>query len=202
MAKGSGSTRGGTADNGGDYKGTIKNIETLKNIKSAKLYNDMKDAISRYHSVLGVRQREVKLADLGSDVYGVHVTANGQSDAVYLNKKYFKNATEQSVAASHAANYKSGWSTVTNKPVMHTITHELAHATWNNYLKGANQKAAGKEIRALYKVWKDDKSKKGYGRYAHSNVNEFWSETVTKAIHGTSDKYTNAVKDIAKKYKL
>lgn len=204
MAKGSGSTRGkaGTADNGGDYKGTIKNVETLKNIKNAKLYNDMKEAISRYHSALGVRQREVKLADLGGNVYGVHVTADGNSEAVYLNKKYFKNATSQAVAATHAANYKTGWSTQTNKPVMHTITHELAHATWNNALTGANQKAAGKEITALYRQWKDDKNKKGYGKYARTNVNEFWSETVTKAIHGTSDKYTKAVKDIAKKYKL
>lgn len=35
-----------------------------------------------------------------------------------------------------------------------------------------------------------------------TNVSEFWAETVTKAIHGKSDKYTTAVKNIAKKYKL
>lgn len=49
---------------------------------------------------------------------------------------------------------------------------------------------------------KKDKTKKGYGRYSMTNVNEFWAETVTKAVHGRSDKYTTAVKRIARKYKL
>ena len=49
---------------------------------------------------------------------------------------------------------------------------------------------------------KKDKTKKGYGRYSMTNVNEFWAETVTKAVHRRSDKYTTAVKRIARKYKL
>ena len=40
------------------------------------------------------------------------------------------------------------------------------------------------------------------GKYAETNVSEFWAETVTKAIHGKSDKYTKKVKEICKKYKL
>lgn len=44
--------------------------------------------------------------------------------------------------------------------------------------------------------------KSGYGKYAETNVSEFWAETVTKAIHGKSDKYTKKVKEICKKYKL
>lgn len=83
-----------------------------------------------------------------------------------------------------------------------TVTHELGHATWNTSLSGANHKAAGKEIRSLYKTWMKDKKKTGYGKYATTNVDEFWAETVTKAVHGKSDKYTTKVKEICKKYKL
>ena len=46
------------------------------------------------------------------------------------------------------------------------------------------------------------KKKSGYGKYAETNVSEFWAETVTKAVHGKSDKYTKKVKEICKKYKL
>ena len=69
-------------------------------------------------------------------------------------------------------------------------------------LEPEKQKAAGKEINKLYTQWRKDKKKSGYGKYAATNVSEFWAETVTKAIHGKSDKYTAAVKNIAKKYKL
>lgn len=201
MGRQSAGVRAGTNDGGGSFNGKITGIESLKNMKDAAAYSETKSAISRYHAVMGVRQREVKLADLGGAAYGVHVTAGGKSQAVYLDKGHF-NMKAKDIASSHAKNYKSGWSTQTNKPVAHTVTHELAHATWNAHLSGANQIAAGKEIKALYKQWRGDKSKKGYGQYAKTNVNEFWAETVTKAVHGTSDKYTRAVKTIAKKYKL
>ena len=39
-------------------------------------------------------------------------------------------------------------------------------------------------------------------KYAKTNVNEFWAEVCTKAVHGKADKYTKAAKDIIKKYKL
>ena len=55
---------------------------------------------------------------------------------------------------------------------------------------------------SLFKSWKKDNKKSGYGKYAETNVSEFWAETVTKAIHGKSDKYTKKVKEICKKYKL
>ena len=194
--------RGGLQPGDSTYKGAIKNVESLIKIKDPQVYKAVGEAISRYHAVLGVRQRNVKLADLGSGTLGVHVTTGtGKSEAVYLNKKHF-NQKKTKIIASHKKGYDSGWSTRTNKPIAHTVTHELAHATWNNHLSGANQKAAGKEIEKLYKTWKGDKKKKGYGEYAKTNVNEFWAETVTKAIHGKSDKCTKAVKSIAKKYKL
>ena len=60
----------------------------------------------------------------------------------------------------------------------------------------------GKEVKKLFNSWKKDNKKSGYGKYAETNVSEFWAETVTKAIHGKSDKYTKKVKEICKKYKL
>lgn len=191
----------GTKDGGGDYKGKITNVGPLVEMTDPQMYKATKQAISRYHAVLGVRQREVKLADFPG-AYGVHVTSgDGKSKAVYLNRSHFNQGAKR-VASDHAANYTSGWSTHTNKPIAHTVTHELAHATWNEHLSGTNQRAAGKEIRTLYHSWMNDKKKSGYGKYARTNVSEFWAETVTKAVHGKSDKYTRRVKAICKKYNL
>ena len=199
MGRNSGSNRG-TKDGGGDYKGKITNVGSLVEMKDPAMYKATKQAISRYHAVMGVRQREVKLADFPG-AYGVHVTSGGKSEAVYLNRSHF-NKGAKAVGKEHASNYTSGWSTHTNKPVAHTVTHELAHATWNNHLSGANHQAAGKEINTLYRKWMRDKKKTGYGKYARTNVNEFWAEVVTKAVHGKGDKYTTKAKAIAKKYKL
>lgn len=201
MAKTAGGVRAGTNDGSGQYKGKISNVGPLIEMKDPAMYKATKQAISRYHAVMGVRQRNVKLADLGGSAYGVHVTRGGKSEAVYLDRKHFDTGAKN-VSREHAKNYKSGWSTSTNKPVAHTVTHELAHATWNAHMTGPNQRAAGKEIDKLYKKWSNDKRKKGYGKYAKTNVSEFWAETVTKAVHGKSDQYTRAVKDIAKRYKL
>ena len=196
-----GGANGGMGRGDSNSKGSITGVESLKNIQDKKLYNEMKSAISRYHSALGIPQKEVKLANL-EGAYGVHVTENGKSKGVYLDKATFKKGTVQSVSAQKQKDYASGWSTKTNKPVAHTLTHELAHATWNSHLSSPNAKAAGKEIKSLYKKWSGDKKKTGYGKYAKTNVNEFWAETITKGIHGKSDKYTKAAKSIVKKFKL
>lgn len=201
MGRNSSGTRGGLQPGDATYKGSVGKPEPLVNMKDPALYKATKEAISRYHSVLGVRQKNVKLAELSAGTYGVHVTANGKSEGVYLNKKHFMQ-TKKAVEASHKRGYASEWSTKTNKAVAHTVTHELAHATWNANMTGANQKAAGKEVNKLFKSWKKDNKKSGYGKYAETNVSEFWAETVTKAIHGKSDKYTKKVKEICKKYKL
>lgn len=186
----------------GNYQGSISGVESLKNIKDRGLYNATKQAISRYYKEMGLEQKKVKLADLPSGVGGVHVTAGGQSEGVYLSKSVFKNGTTKSVSEWASKAYDKRFLTKTNKPVAHILTHELAHSTWNEHMTGAKQKAAGKEIRKIYKAWKSDKGKRGYGAYAKANVSEFWSETVTKGIHGKADKYTKALKGIAKKYKL
>lgn len=196
-----GGSRGGLQPGDGTYKGKISKVESLIHIKDPQVYKAVGQAISRYHAVLGVRQRNVKLAELSANTYGVHVTAGGKSDAIYLNKKHF-NQSKNKIAADHKKGYDSGWSTRTNKPIAHTVTHELAHATWNAHLTGAKHQAAGKEVNKLYKTWLKDKKKTGYGQYAKTNVSEFWAETVTKAVHGKADKYTRAVKKICKKYDL
>lgn len=198
-----GRSGGGAGPGKGDfnYKGKISNIESLKNIQDRQLYNEMKSAISRFHAALGIQEKNIKLADLNG-AYGVHVTAAGKSEAIYLNKSYYKTGTKKSITEQKQKDYASGWATKTNKAVAHTITHELAHATWNTALTGTNQRAAGVQIQKLYKSWSRDRKKSGYGKYSKSNVNEFWAETVTKGIHGKSDKYTKAAFSIARKYKL
>ena len=193
--------RGGLQPGDATYKGSIKNVEDLIKIKDPAVYKSVGEAISRYHAVLGVRQRKVKLADLGAGTLGVHVTDGGVSEGVYLNKKAF-NQKKSKIVSDTKKGYDSGWHTHTNKPIAHTVTHELAHATWNNHLTGANHKAAAKEISALHDQWRRDKKKKGYGTYSKTNINEFWAETITKAVHGQADKYTKKAKAICKKYKL
>lgn len=205
MGKSSGSERKGGFSGGDDAVGrsvSIKNVRGLATIKDGAVYKEMKEGISRYHSVMGVRQKNVKIADLPERYNGVHQTLNGESEGVYLNSKVFDNLTKSGIRERVQKAYDSGWSTRTNKPIQHTITHELAHATWNSHLKSPNARAARADISKLQKEWFKDRSKKGYGEYATTNINEFWAEVSAKAVHGTPDKYTRAAKAIVKKYKL
>jgi cell wall-associated NlpC family hydrolase len=183
-----------------DYE--IKNVRDLATMKDNAVYREMKRGISRYHAVMGVRQRNVKLAELPSDVRGAHASKDGKSLSVYLNSKLYDSYSKSALEKQVRKSYDSGWSARTNKPIQHTITHELAHATWNSKMRTANAKAAGKEISALGRQWLNDKRKKGYGKYGESSVDEFWAEVIAKAVHGNADKYTRRAKAIAKKYKL
>lgn len=208
MAKASGGTRpkrdGGLKPNDGNFKGKVGRPQSLKTIKNKAVYDAVMDSVSRYHSVLGVRQKKVKLADLPDGYGGVHVTRDGQSEGVYLNRSIFQpaEATTQSVAAWAKAGYDSGHLTKTNRPVGGIVLHELAHATWNEHLQGKNYQEAGKEIKRIFKAWKQDKGKENYGRYAATNVSEFWAEASAKAVSGFRDKYTDSVKYIIRKYGL
>ena len=208
MAKASGTTRnkrdGGLKPNDGNYKGKVGKPQSLKTIKNKAVYDAVMDAISRYHSVLGVRQKNVKLADLEEGVGGVHVTRGGESEGVYLNKSIFQpaEATTQSVASWAKAGYDSGHLTKTNRPVAHIVLHEISHATWNEHLQGKKYQEAGKEIKQIFKAWKQDKGKEFYGRYASTNVSEWWAETSSRAVSGYRDKYTDSVKNIIRKYGL
>lgn len=207
MAKESGNTRtknGGFKEGDSNFNGKITGVQSLKAIKNKKIYSEVGGAIGRFHSVLGVRQREIKLANLPITTLGVHVTENGQSAGIFLNRKVFnsKDSTTQSIVNIVKGGYESGFTTKTNKPIAHVVTHELAHATWNEHLTTEKAKQASGEIYGLFKQFKKDKSKKDYGRYAHSDVGEFFAEVCTKAVHGNSDKYTTRIKQIIKKYNL
>ena len=65
MGRNSGSgSRGGLQPGDGNYKGKVIEVESLIKMKDPQVYKETMQAISRYHAVLGVRQREVKLAEL------------------------------------------------------------------------------------------------------------------------------------------
>ena len=201
MGRNSSGVRGGLQPGDSNFHGKISGVEPLANMKDLQMYKETKAAISRFHSVLGVREKNIKLATLSVGTLGVQVSSGGKSEAIYLNKSHF-NSGKKAVLAATKKGYESGWHTRTNKLLAHTVTHELAHATWNSSLSGANHRAAGKEIAKMYQSWKKDKKKSGYGEYSKTNVDEFWAEVSTKAVHGKSDKYTKRVKTIVKKYKL
>lgn len=204
MGKNSAGVRGGLQPGDFDYKGKVPSkTYALASIKEPDVYREVKSAVSRYEAVLGVRQRSVRLADLPQGYLGVHMTKvdTGTSSRILLNRKHF-NQKRGDIEATTRKGYESGWSTKTNKPIAHTVTHELAHATWNTHLKSPNARAAAPRIQRVYKQWQKDKKSRRYGKYAHTNINEFFAETVTKGIHGKSDKYTNALISIIKNYKL
>lgn len=205
MGKSSGSDRkssgGGIKNDGaGNYKGEIKNVESLKNIKDRELQREIQQGISKYESRLGIGTTNIMLADL-SGAYGVHVTVNGKSDGIYLDKRTFKKGNVDKITAIKKAAYRTKFLTKTNKPVQHTIVHELGHATWNSNFRSENAIKASRSIREMYAKFSKEKPK-GYGKYAYSNVNEFWAEVTTRAVLGSSDKYTRFVKSTIKKYKL
>lgn len=183
----------------------VSKSRSIDTIKDRSVVRELFRGISRFESVMGIRERSVRIANLdGMNALGVTWInrADGKSTGILLNERFFdrkKNVIEADVKKNH---YDSGFKNRTNAPVQHTITHELAHATWNASMQSTKAKAAGKEITELYRTWRKDKKKKGYGKYGETNVSEFWSEAVTKAIHGTADKYTRKVKAIAKKYQL
>lgn len=213
MSKGNGSTRTGYNTAGGlssDFGVSIGGDEIvpgteepLKNIEKNETYRAIKSAISRYHAILGVRTTNVKLAELKQGIMGVQYDNNdGTPAGVYLSKSYFKEATKKQLHDDMKRQYLNGWQTSTNKPVAHVVTHELAHATWSTQNPSQNCIDATQEIRALHKEWKRDRRKVGYGKYSQTNINEFFAEVCTKAVHGRKDKYTEGVKHIIKKYEL
>lgn len=151
---------------------------------------------------MGVRERSIRIAELSPLQLGVtYVGAEGKSTGILLNSKFF-DRKRKSIEKDVLHGYETGFKNRTNRPLQHTITHELAHATWNASMSSTKARAAGKEITALYKKWLKDDKKKGYGKYGRSNVSEFFAEGVTKAIHGNADKYTRSLKKIVGKYQL
>ena len=187
---------------------TKKQVQTMQKtavstggMKHRDMEKQINRAISRYEAVMGVRERTIKLADIPG-AYGVtFIGANG-SQGIYLSRKHFDQSKKKFEADYKKANYESGFKNVTNRAAQHTVTHELAHATWTSSYTSTKHRAAGKEIQKLYHSWAKDKKKKGYGTYGKTNVDEFWAEVITKGIHGRSEKKTKKAIGIARKYKL
>lgn len=215
MAKTSGRNvkkTGGFAPRDWNYKGGIENIRGLVTIKHNDVYREIKRGISRFQSTFGVQERSVKLADLESYVNGVQMTyaGSGENAGIYLNAKVFDLTKTQIASRTRNAykydkDYGMSWSTKTNAPVQHTVTHELAHATWNSYHKKASAVAAGNEIKKVYSAWLKNvtyRRRHNWGKYSSTNVNEFFAEAVTKHIHGADDSYTNKIVKIVKRFKL
>lgn len=179
----------------------LASSSSINSLKHRDMEKQITRAISRYETVMGVRERNVRLANLPG-AYGVtYINENG-SQGIYLNKSLFDVSKKAFEREYKRNNYDSGFKNITNRAAQHTVTHELAHATWTSSYKSVKAKAAGKEINTLFKEWKGDNKKKGYGTYGKRNVDEFWAEVITKGIHGNSDKYTKKAISIARKYKL
>lgn len=179
----------------------ISSSLSIGDMKNRDMQKQLYRAISRYEKVMGVRERNVRLANIDG-AYGVSYISTNGSQGVYLNKKFFDRKKKVVEADYKRIEYKTGGKNVTNRASQHTMTHELAHATWTSAYSSPNHQAAGKEINSLYNQFKKDRKKKEYGSYGRSNVDEFWAEVVTKGIHGKSDKYTKKAISIARKYKL
>lgn len=182
------------------------NATSIKDMQNRDMQKEIQQAISRFHAVMGVRERVIMLAPMDGAYGATYVGADG-SHGIYLNSKYFdvpKKEFEQRYAGDNYAR-RHGFKNTTRKPAQHTVTHELAHATWTSNYTSAKHKAAGKEIKSLYNEFMNDKSssrKKNYGAYGTTNADEFWAEIITKAVHGDNDRYTRRALRIAKKYQL
>lgn len=196
-----GVTTNGKVISAGAMVKIIDKSESLDVLPDREVVKQLRRGISRYEKVMGLRERSIRVADLDG-AYGLTWINSDGSQGILLDKKAFSGKRKDVEARYKKQNYETGFKNVTNRAIQHTITHELAHATWTSSYKGANQVAAGKEIRYLYKQWSADTKKTGYGSYGKSNVDEFWAEVVTKGIHGKSDKYTRKAIKIAKRFKL
>jgi len=198
-------TRGGGSGNAKIVITAIENSRSIDSIKDRSVVKELARGISRFESVLGIREREIRIADLsGMNALGVTWVSrkDGKSAGILLNEKFFDRKKKDIIADVKKDHYDSGFKNRTNAPLQHTITHELAHATWNAGMTTNAAKGAKREIKALYQSWLKDGRKKGYGTYGTKNVSEFYSEAITKAIHGTSDKYTKKLIKITRKYGL
>lgn len=224
MAKGSGGTRGSSPFSTRN-KGTVIAVNTngtristnamatykgkatsLGDMEHRDMQKEIQQAISRYEAVMGVRERNIKLAPI-SGAYGVTYIGSDGSHGILLNKKLFDVSKAEFAKEYSKSNYarRGGFKNTTRKPAQHTVTHELAHATWTSNYTSDKALAAGKEIKSLYKDFVKDKSStrmKNYGSYGKRDVDEFWAEVITKGIHGDNDRYTRKALSIAKRYKL
>jgi hypothetical protein len=200
MAKTRGGTRnpgvsGGTEGKDTNYRGKISKIGGISDITDDRSRLAVQRAVSQYQAQYGLPTREVKTAILDAGVYGI-----GGKDRVVLNRQFYNDSAK--LIALKKKGYASGWSVKTTSPLKHTVIHELAHASWQSERAGANPKlSAG--VRALYKRYQADvrAGRNPIGKYASSNIDEFWAEGITQATIGTKQSYYSVrLKKLLKKY--
>ena len=157
----------GGGANAGIVAKAVKNSRSISTIADRSVAKELQQGISRFHAVLGVRERSVRIADLsGMNALGVtYLAGDGKSTGILLNEKFFDRKRKKIITDVRKNHYDSGFKNRTNAPLQHTITHELAHATWNASMTKANARGAKKEVTELYHRWLKDKKKKGYGSY-------------------------------------
>lgn len=143
----------------------LNTATTTGGMKHRDMEKQINRAISRYEKVMGVRERSVKLADI-SGAYGVTYIGPNGSKGIYLSRSIFDTSKRKFEAAYKKSNYDNGFKNITNRAAQHTVTHELAHATWTSSYQSAKHKAAGKEITSLYKSWSKDRKKKAMAHTA------------------------------------
>lgn len=73
-----------------NYKGKITGLRDLVTVKDKAVYKELKEGISRYHTMLGVRQKDVRVGTMENGVLGVHATIGGKSGQIILNSKYYR----------------------------------------------------------------------------------------------------------------
>lgn len=114
-------------------------------MKNRDMEKQINRAISRYEKVMGVRERHVRLADIDG-AYGVtYIGANG-SQGIYLSRRHFDTSKRKFEAAYKKSNYDNGFKNVTNRAAQHTVTHELAHATWTSSYSSASTRRLEKKF--------------------------------------------------------
>lgn len=177
------------------------NADFLRHIPDKKLRKSLVEALETYDALYGVEITKIMLSDnLGKTPAVTNAYPDGRQETD-LNRTLFSMRFEKYVR-KQISDYNDNYAAKTRKPEAHIITHEMAHATWADYLSGEKHKKASNEIRSLYTKFRHDKRIKGYGEIAYLNPNEFWAETLTKSMYGNQDYYTRRVKEIIHKYKL
>lgn len=202
MAKTSGTTRtrnpgvkGGTEGKDTNYKGKVKDLGGIADISDRRSRLAVQRAVSQYANLYGLPTREVKTAILSGDVYGI-----GGRDRVVLNRQFYNNSAR--LIKYKRDGYASGWSFKTTSPLKHTVIHELAHASWQSGRVGAN-KSLTAGVTALYRRYQADvrRGKNPIGKYAASNIDEFWAEGITQATIGSKQSYySTRLKKLLKRY--
>lgn len=201
MAKTSGSTRkpppGGIEgkDNPTNYKGKITQVAGIRDIKDERARLQVQRAVSEFEKQYGLPTQNVKIATLDGGVVGL-----GGQDTVILNRQFYDNS-DKLIKAKRAA-YESKWSVPTTSPLRHTVIHELAHAQWQSGRPGV-PKGLTAGIQKLYERYRAEvrKGNNPIGKYATSNIDEFWAEGITQATIGKKQSYySTRLKKLLKKF--